>query len=135
MSDTTKPSTDLPQESDWHRRISEAAYFLAEKRGFHGGYSLDDWLAAEQDVRRLIAHQPKSESMTNPIRTPAAAGEDSAQTAGSPQAPQQRPEPAPASNFAKFAATQAAADGIEGNVQKPDKTVDDKIAANMADRK
>jgi hypothetical protein len=35
--------------------IAEAAYFLAEKRGFVGGHSLDDWLAAEQQVKRVIS--------------------------------------------------------------------------------
>jgi hypothetical protein len=36
---------------------------------------------------------------------------------------------------AKFAATQAAGDGIQGDVKKLDKTVEEKITANMADRK
>jgi hypothetical protein len=40
-----------------------------------------------------------------------------------------------ASRFEKFAATQAAGGGIEGDVLKPDKTIDEKIGANMADRK
>jgi hypothetical protein len=39
------------------------------------------------------------------------------------------------SRFQKFAATQAAGDGIQGDARKPDKTVDEKIGANMADRK
>jgi hypothetical protein len=39
------------------------------------------------------------------------------------------------SRFEKFAATQAAGDGIEGDVLKPDKTIDEKLGANMADRK
>jgi Holliday junction resolvase-like predicted endonuclease len=30
-----------------HRMIADAAYFLAEKRGFHGDAALDDWLQAE----------------------------------------------------------------------------------------
>jgi hypothetical protein len=52
-----RPSSfDPPQESDWHRMIAEAAYFLAEKRGFAGGHSLDDWLAAEQEVKQAISH-------------------------------------------------------------------------------
>jgi DUF2934 family protein len=29
-----KPRSFDPQEPEWHRMISEAAYFLAEKRGF-----------------------------------------------------------------------------------------------------
>ncbi len=31
--------------------IERAAYFLAEARGFEAGHELDDWLAAEQQVR------------------------------------------------------------------------------------
>jgi hypothetical protein len=33
-----------------HSRISEAAYRLAEARGFESGAELDDWLAAEREV-------------------------------------------------------------------------------------
>jgi hypothetical protein len=33
-----------------HSRISEAAYRIAEARGFASGSELDDWLAAERDV-------------------------------------------------------------------------------------
>jgi hypothetical protein len=32
------------------RRIREAAYFKAEKRGFAPGKELDDWLEAEAEV-------------------------------------------------------------------------------------
>lgn len=32
------------------RRIREAAYFLAEKRGFSVGMELDDWLSAESAI-------------------------------------------------------------------------------------
>lgn len=46
---------DPPQEADWHRMISEAAYFCAEKRGFAGGRALEDWLAAEEQVKSLLS--------------------------------------------------------------------------------
>jgi DUF2934 family protein len=42
-----------PHQSDVdarHRRIAEAAYRIAEARGFATGSELDDWLAAERDV-------------------------------------------------------------------------------------
>jgi len=39
-----------PDADARHRRISEAAYRLAEARGFASGSELDDWLAAERDV-------------------------------------------------------------------------------------
>lgn len=44
-----------PQEPEWHRRIAEAAYYLAQKRGFLGTHALDDWLAAEQQVRHELS--------------------------------------------------------------------------------
>jgi hypothetical protein len=34
--------------------ISEAAYFLAEKRGFTGGDPCDDWVKAESQVDALL---------------------------------------------------------------------------------
>jgi hypothetical protein len=56
LSPETRPrSFDPPQEPDWHRMIAEAAYYLAQKRGFSGGHALDDWLAAEQQVRWVIS--------------------------------------------------------------------------------
>ena len=33
-----------------HQRISDRAYFKAEKRGFAPGHALDDWLEAEDEV-------------------------------------------------------------------------------------
>ena len=44
-----------PMESDWHRMISEAAYFLAENRGFEPGLALSDWLEAELQVKEALA--------------------------------------------------------------------------------
>ena len=44
------PSFSPPAEAEWHRRISEAAYYLAERRGFVSGHALEDWLKAESDV-------------------------------------------------------------------------------------
>jgi hypothetical protein len=35
--------------------IAKAAYFRALRRGFAAGHALEDWLAAEQEVYRLIA--------------------------------------------------------------------------------
>lgn len=36
------------------RHIEVAAYYLAEKRGFSGGSTADDWLAAEQQIDHLL---------------------------------------------------------------------------------
>ena len=69
----TRPSSFYPpQEPDWHRAIAEAAYYLAEKRGFLGEHSLDDWLAAEQQVRQVISpvfdsEVTMSESVAGPL--------------------------------------------------------------------
>ncbi|HET9044251.1 MAG TPA: DUF2934 domain-containing protein [Burkholderiales bacterium] len=34
------------------RMIAEAAYYIAERRGFEPGYEFEDWLAAEAEVDR-----------------------------------------------------------------------------------
>jgi hypothetical protein len=52
---TKSGSFDPPMESDWHRMISEAAYLLAENRGFEPGRALDDWLEAERKVKEVLA--------------------------------------------------------------------------------
>jgi len=41
--------------------IEVAAYYIAERRGFHGGSELDDWAQAEAEIDRLL-----SEGILNP---------------------------------------------------------------------
>jgi hypothetical protein len=53
---------------------------------------------------------------------------------GDPRVKKDHSQP-PKTRFEMFAATQAAGNGIEGDVLKPDKTIDEKLGANMADRK
>jgi hypothetical protein len=53
------PSADtgagtVPSPEDRRRMIADAAYFRAERRGFAAGGELDDWLAAEGEIDRLI---------------------------------------------------------------------------------
>jgi hypothetical protein len=36
------------------QRIEEAAYYKAKQRGFAPGHELDDWIAAEAEVRRRL---------------------------------------------------------------------------------
>jgi Protein of unknown function (DUF2934) len=133
---TRSSSFDLPQEPDWHRMIAEAAYYLAEKRGFRGQYALDDWLVAEQHVRETISPtappEPSMTDKTQPLRTPEPLQQRA--SASSPAKPASQ-VPDESSRYSRFAATQAAGDGIQGDARKPDKTVDEKIGANMADRK
>jgi hypothetical protein len=50
-----KKAFEAPAEAEWHRMIAEAAYFSAESRNFAPGHALDDWLLAEQDVRRITS--------------------------------------------------------------------------------
>lgn len=35
--------------------VEVAAYFIAERRGFHGGSDMEDWVAAEAEIDRLLA--------------------------------------------------------------------------------
>jgi hypothetical protein len=41
----------LPDEQT-RSRIAEAAYYRALQRGFSPGYELEDWLTAEEQIRR-----------------------------------------------------------------------------------
>ena len=47
-------SSDVTAEQR-RRMIAEAAYFLAQRRGFRGGNPVEDWLAAEAQVARALA--------------------------------------------------------------------------------
>lgn len=37
--------------------IAEAAYFMAEKRGFSGGDPETDWLCAESEIDHMLTNQ------------------------------------------------------------------------------
>lgn len=53
--ETPKQSSfNPPEEPEWHRMISVAAYYLAEQRDFAAGQSLDDWLRAEEQIKQSI---------------------------------------------------------------------------------
>jgi len=47
------PGQSLSPE-ERHRRIEQAAYFRALQRGFNGGDPVEDWLAAEREINRLL---------------------------------------------------------------------------------
>lgn len=138
-------SFDPPQEADWHRAIAEAAYHLAQERGFASEHALDDWLAAEQQVRQAISPTLDSEVTMNDTTRQNRTQSEAKAPSGEPdrqrppnQSKQSQPTPPDdqdVSRFEKFAATQAAGDGIEGDTLKKDKTVDEKLGAQMADRK
>ena len=40
----------VPDE-ELRQRIAQAAYYRAQQRGFSPGYEVEDWLAAEAEVR------------------------------------------------------------------------------------
>ncbi len=41
-----------PSAEERHAMIAEAAYFFALRRGFAAGHEIEDWLAAEREIRR-----------------------------------------------------------------------------------
>jgi hypothetical protein len=41
-------------DSDVNNLIAEAAYYRAQQRGFEPGHELDDWIAAEAEVRQRM---------------------------------------------------------------------------------
>jgi hypothetical protein len=50
-----QPAKAAPTAAERMKMIAEAAYYLAEKRGFGHGKDLVDWAAAEKQVDALIA--------------------------------------------------------------------------------
>lgn len=52
-STAANPGTQISDE-DRQRMIAEAAYYRAQARGFNGGDAIDDWLAAEREINRLL---------------------------------------------------------------------------------
>lgn len=57
-----QPEADAPADASaldaladeaHYRMIAEAAYYRAEQRGFEPGHELEDWLVAEQEIKRL----------------------------------------------------------------------------------
>jgi hypothetical protein len=54
---SAKPQVVIPQTRpgrDVNKLIEEAAYYRAQRRGFAPGHELDDWIAAEAEVRRRM---------------------------------------------------------------------------------
>jgi len=42
-------------DDERRRMVAEAAYLIAQRRGFVGGLELEDWLAAEAEVNARLA--------------------------------------------------------------------------------
>ena len=49
----TLPPAVAPSEAQHKAMVAEAAYYLAEKRGFAPGKEIEDWLQAEAYVEAL----------------------------------------------------------------------------------
>lgn len=49
------PAPSDPMRQQW---VAEAAYFIAERRGFLGGSPEDDWSQAEVQIDRMLAGPP-----------------------------------------------------------------------------
>ena len=47
---TVVPNTIKAESEERHRRISDAAYYRSQRRGFAPGYEEEDWLEAEKDL-------------------------------------------------------------------------------------
>jgi hypothetical protein len=65
MAKAKKPSSsthsfDPPAEADWHRRISEAAYYRSQRKEFSGESALENWIAAETEVKALLSAEAKA---------------------------------------------------------------------------
>ena len=52
---SANPSAPFIEPDRRHAMISDAAYFLSEKRDFCPGHELDDWLTAEREIDRLLS--------------------------------------------------------------------------------
>ena len=49
-----KGNTKLTEEQQRQHYIEVAAYYIAENRGFNCGCDLENWLAAEAEIDRLL---------------------------------------------------------------------------------
>jgi len=49
-----QPVATITTSEERHRLIAEAAYYLAEKRGFQGGSPEQDWLEAAAQVDQMF---------------------------------------------------------------------------------
>ena len=58
---TVVPGTIKAESEERHRRISDAAYHRAERRGFAPGHEDEDWLEAEKE---LSLGEARSDEMT-----------------------------------------------------------------------
>ena len=56
-----EPETASSEAEQRHARISEAAYYRAQRRGFSPGRDQDDWFEAEREIDRGTPTDKKPE--------------------------------------------------------------------------
>lgn len=56
-SSTTKTAGKFVTPEQRNKMIAEAAYFIAEKRGFGEGNTDADWLNAENEIDKMLTNQ------------------------------------------------------------------------------
>jgi hypothetical protein len=63
-----EPDTAATNAEQRHHRISEAAYYRAQRRGFAPGADQEDWLEAEKEIDRgaIIPKQPEENDFPTP---------------------------------------------------------------------
>jgi DUF2934 family protein len=49
-----KPQPRTGQAEDVNKLIAQEAYYRAQQRGFEPGHELEDWIAAEKEVKRRM---------------------------------------------------------------------------------
>ena len=54
VSANPETTSQSPSPEERRHRIEQAAYFRAQQRGFNGGDPVEDWLAAEREINRLL---------------------------------------------------------------------------------
>lgn len=54
-----------PSPEDRRQLIAQAAYFIAERRGFASGSELDDWLQAEAEIDGRLARSRANDPNAN----------------------------------------------------------------------
>jgi len=60
----------IAPDGELYARIRVAAYLRAERRGFAPGNEIDDWLAAEAEVREALGSLPAAPKKKAPSRKP-----------------------------------------------------------------
>lgn len=92
--------------------ITEAAYFLAEKRGFAPGHEHEDWLAAERQVDAMLAALEQRPALEQRLEAGEKPKRSRKATAGAEQA-----KPARRTRKTATPAAEAAAPGAQASAE------------------